>query len=179
MFRNVRQKCEAIRVLLRGVERIDWWTLEGPTELARQWLQAPLSSGEKVLISVCWDLWDGSASVPLLELSSAGPLDHDNTRRVLGLLTALNESPAHVDMWIDQHEAALASCYEPPHGRECIEQEQCARCNRLRHLTGISADGDAICAACLDAEAAAGFAGGAALNFEEIAEEAYDPCNSR
>lgn len=159
MFRNVRQKCEAIRVLLRGVERTDWWTLEGPTELARQWLMAPLSSGEKVLISVCWDLWDGSAGVPLLELSSAGPLDHDNTRRVLGLLTSLNESPAHVDMWIDQHEAALSSCYEPPHDVAICD---CMDCDNRRH-----------------ALASHGFAGGAALNFEEIAEEAYDPCNSR
>lgn len=41
-----------------------------------------------------------------------------------------------------------------PSCRECIEQEQCPRCNRLRHLTGISADGDAICGACLDAEVA-------------------------
>lgn len=97
MWRDDQQKCAAIGVLLSHMNATEWWSPLGPTMGGVDALELPLSHGERVLLRVCWDIWNGDGKVKLTELDV---LDLENTRRVLSLLLAVVEDSGAVDRWV-------------------------------------------------------------------------------
>jgi hypothetical protein len=103
MFKNEKQRIEAVRALLRTLfsERQvqGWWDDSGPTEVACNILAKNggyLSHGEAILFRAAFDFWNGSGKVTLDEIIHT--LDHKRVRAVCGLITALNKGA--VDVWI-------------------------------------------------------------------------------
>lgn len=105
MFQNDTQRCQAIRVLLSslGLERM--WTTTGPTDEACELLEQKggyLSSGERLLLFVAFDMWNGDGHADFGKLLYS--LDGARQRLVGELLVAMSaETNQTIDAWIARH----------------------------------------------------------------------------
>jgi len=119
MFQNDAQACRAIRALLRSLFRNttdSLWSLEGPTELACEYLKSsPLSHGEEVLLKVGFAFWNGSREVSFADV--IGTLDSQRLELVVGLVQA--QYMGAIEDWITRMERAYGSSYRilPPGAR--------------------------------------------------------------
>jgi len=109
MFRDERQRAQAIAWLLPRQLRYLWNPIAGPTDLALDYIDrnsSPLSGGEMVMLRIAFDFWNMGGNAPFASLFR---LDDDNLRRVCGL--AVCSSSADVDKWIHERmviEGAMA-----------------------------------------------------------------------
>ncbi len=102
MFRDDRQKCAVIRVLLRHVGQAELWSETGPTADAIELLAArggPLSHGQAVMLRVAFDIWGGDGHIELNEIMST--LDPDGLLLVGTLLTAVAHEASGVSVSVD------------------------------------------------------------------------------
>ena len=102
MFRDERQRAQAIAWLLPKQMRYMWNPIAGPTnvawDLARN--SSPLSGGEMVMLRVALDFWNMSGKALFADLFR---LDDDNLRRVCGLAACSSSADdADVDKWIHE-----------------------------------------------------------------------------
>lgn len=106
MFRNNKQQCQALRMLLQSV-RLDYlWTDDGPVSEAFRLRDAnggPLSSGERLMLLAVFDLWNGSGNLRFSEVP--GPLDARRAQRLLSLILAINIGSEAVDQWLKKESA--------------------------------------------------------------------------
>ena len=109
MFRNDRQICEAVRVLLRSIRLEHLWTDFGPTDEALKLLEdrgSPLSHGEAVMVLTAFDFWNGDGKVEFRELLTV--LDRERLALVASLMLASSEGSDAVDRWMAQYHARSA-----------------------------------------------------------------------
>jgi hypothetical protein len=98
MFRSERQQCQAIRLLLSGLNLEYLWTETGPTDQACKWVKRnPLSSGESILLRAAFDLWNGEGKVTLWQIQ--GTLDQRHCERLFSLALAAGGSRA-AEAWM-------------------------------------------------------------------------------
>lgn len=101
MYRNDKQGCVAIRLLLASLGMEGLWTETGPTSTAVKYLEgSPLSSGEQLLLRAAFDLWNGHGKVTLWDLM--GTLDATRTELLFSLALAVTNGGHAVDTWIEQ-----------------------------------------------------------------------------
>jgi hypothetical protein len=94
MFRSERQQCQAIRLLLSGLNLEYLWTETGPTDQACKWVKRnPLSSGESILLRAAFDLWNGEGKVTLWQIQ--GTLDQRHCERLFSLALAAGYGADH------------------------------------------------------------------------------------
>jgi hypothetical protein len=106
MFKSEKQICKAIRTLLKMVNKQHLWGLHGPNPEAFTATSEPfnLSTGEAVLLNVCWDLWRPvNRRAPLGDVVST--LDGQIQLAIADLLRASVEGPDAVDQWIKDRES--------------------------------------------------------------------------
>lgn len=101
MFRNDAQRAYVCMALCECLNKGALWTSEGPTDQALAWRESnPLSSGEKVILSIAWACWNdenpGPTFVELLRL------DPPRMRMVAELLEALPVGSDAVDSWCER-----------------------------------------------------------------------------
>lgn len=104
MFRDDRQICDAIQVLLGSVRLQHLWTDTGPTERALELLAArgdALSHGEALLVLAAFDFWNGHGKVELGEILAV--LDGDRTEFLASLMLASSGGAVAVDRWLAEH----------------------------------------------------------------------------
>ena len=109
MFRDDRQSCDAVRVLLGSVKLEPLWTAAGPTDEALKLLEqrgGAMSHGEQLMLLVAFDFWNGKGKAELSELLSV--LDGDRMRLVASLMIATAEGSEAVDRWLTKHRAPRA-----------------------------------------------------------------------
>jgi len=104
MFRNDAQVNEVCTVLLERAHMRGFWTREGPTKKAHEFVEegGPMSSGERVMLLVAYGLWNGTGG---LEFAALMQLDDENLEAVGSLLVALatgNDASA-IETWIALH----------------------------------------------------------------------------
>lgn len=112
MFRNEKQQCEAIQLLLKSLHMERFWSDKGPTKQACKYLEgSPLSSGEQIFLRCAFDLWNGDGKV-LLWQDLLGSLDTTRTELLFTLVIAVNRGGDAVQKWIDGRKSALtcAAC---------------------------------------------------------------------
>lgn len=103
-FATERQRARACRALLRTIEMDHLWTVEGPTDEAIELFDndfGPHSSGEKIIMSVAWDLWGThrrKGGTPFDEIMYR--LDGDRLNVVATFLAAYNAGELAIDDWI-------------------------------------------------------------------------------
>lgn len=107
MFRDDRQICSAMRVLLGsvGLERL--WTDAGPTDEALELLEArggPLSHGEQLMLLVAFDFWNGHGEAELGDLLAV--FDAERIELVASLMIASAKGASAVDRWLEEHRPA-------------------------------------------------------------------------
>lgn len=110
MFASDQQRSLAIRVLLpRTLQKL--WTEHGPTEEAVDYVLhgSPLSSGEKIMLAVAFDFWNGQGDARFSDV--ANRLDSRNTHAVASLMIAVVRGSLHVDEWIETQIAAEPDGY--------------------------------------------------------------------
>lgn len=108
MFRDDQQASAAIRALLSTARLGHLWTSSGPTPQASQWLAqdgGPLSSGERVLLLTAWTLWNGEGGIGLGDIVDF--LDRERTGALCLLVLAIQDGPAAVDEWLEDHGSPL------------------------------------------------------------------------
>ncbi len=91
MFKNDQQRAAVCQVVCTlGKVPGTYWTDDGPTEAAKAVLddRDALSSGERLMVLVAWDVWNGHGKVHIERLLRT--LDGDNLRHVGWLLYALS-----------------------------------------------------------------------------------------
>lgn len=105
MFRDDKQKCEAIRCLLlpSGIDHL--WTETGPTDAALDLLSKAggyLSGGQSRMLRVAFDVWNGDGRATLSEI--IGGLDSRNLQNIALLMLAVDGATAgdasSIDYWI-------------------------------------------------------------------------------
>lgn len=104
MFKSEAQICRINRILSKAIQREEWWTEAGPSEVAKRYVDhdgGPLSSGERRMLLFTFQLWN--VHVPnrlkvheLLELDS-------NLTYMIGDLIA-NYASGTLDLWIENYE---------------------------------------------------------------------------
>lgn len=100
-FRDKKQQCRAIQDLMSLQKSLGdhVYAYTQPTDLF--WClvkEYGLSSGERVIIRVALDLWNGEGAVTLSELFK---LSYGPRVWILGLMRAASESPEEIDRWLD------------------------------------------------------------------------------
>ena len=109
MFRNDRQACEALQMLLGTVRLEHLWTKDGPTRAALRYRDAnggPLSSGERIILLAAFDLWNQSGGLKLAEVP--GSLDTGRARTLLSLLSAITNGSDAVEQWLTNQRRGYA-----------------------------------------------------------------------
>lgn len=101
MFRDHRQICDAVRVLLRSLRLEHVWTDSGPTQQALKLLEdrgGPLSHGEALMVLAALDFWNGHGKAELGELLAV--MDGERMKLVASVMIACSQGPSFVDEWI-------------------------------------------------------------------------------
>ncbi len=102
MFRDDEQLAAVCQTLCARVGLPSLWTNTGPSERAKELIQAeggPLSHGEKVMVFLAWSFWNGKGGLTVAELVDT--LDRNNLLAVGQLLQAHAEGPEALDAWLD------------------------------------------------------------------------------
>lgn len=89
IFRDHDERQAVCQTLMEGISRGDLWTRRGPTREARQLHSLDggwLSAGERVMLGVCFALWQSDETLRFTELSQ---LDPHNLYAVGSLLASL------------------------------------------------------------------------------------------
>jgi len=116
MFASELQRARVCRAIarLRAYGRPDLWTEDGPTERAVELLEqngGTLSRGERVLLLLAWEMWDGSRSAARVSVGELVDLDDE----CLGIVGALFSAMAQrsVDQWLEDRERGAQAAQEP------------------------------------------------------------------
>lgn len=142
MFRDDRQICDAVRVLLSSLRLEHLWTESGPTEQALRLFEderGAMSHGEALLLLAAFDFWNGHGKVDLGEPLAV--LDSDRLKLAASLMIAASEGSRAVDRWIAEHGRAPQRGAQPGAARgdrekalsrstssaPCSRQSQCRR----------------------------------------------------
>jgi hypothetical protein len=102
MFENDGQRCEAILVLLASLRLERLWTMKGPTDEACELLEQRggyLSSGERLLLFVAFDMWNGDGHADFGRLLYS--LDGERQTMVGLFLIAMAQGSHAIDQWIE------------------------------------------------------------------------------
>jgi hypothetical protein len=106
MFRNDKQTCAAIKVLLRSVRLERLWSDSGPTPQAVELVEqrgGAMSHGEALMVLAAFDFWNGRGKTELGDL--LGVLDSDKLHLLGSLLVAVAQGPSFVDRWLTEHQS--------------------------------------------------------------------------
>lgn len=93
-------------VLLETVQVEGMWTLEGPTDRACKFLKdrgEPLSSSEKTIFLLAWDLWNQRGKMEFHRLFN---LDSEHLFMVASFLVAMAQGAEDLERWIRVEEGA-------------------------------------------------------------------------
>lgn len=105
-FRDQDQLNRACAILAAGIGCPQAWTVKGPlswNDLTT--LYGPLSDGQRVVLQVCFDMFNGSGRAVFSDLLSK--VDKPNIKRVSSLLAALGDGTFAVDRWINNRITSL------------------------------------------------------------------------
>lgn len=103
MFKNDQQICACIRVLLHSARLEQLWTATGPTDEALALLRDKggyLSSGERLMLFVAFDFWNGQGNAEFGKLINV--LDADKLGLVCSLAIAVAEGEEAVAFWLER-----------------------------------------------------------------------------
>jgi hypothetical protein len=100
-WRDDAEACAAILTLLRRARLEDLWTPTGPTKTAISLLECDggyLSSGERQMLMVAFDFWNGTGKATIAGLLAT--LDGDHLSDIGSLLVELSNDSPDIDRWI-------------------------------------------------------------------------------
>lgn len=106
-FRNDQQISACCQVLLRR-NGLGWaWSLNGPTPRGADAIEkvlakeSPLSSGEKLMLRVALDFWNGDGKATVGDMVAI--FDNENLRAIATLLAAASLGPTAIDGWLAEN----------------------------------------------------------------------------
>lgn len=111
MFRNDKQINQVCLALLARIGQEKLWDENGPTAMAIEWKESsPLSRGERIMLGMCFDLWNCTGGLRLADILCT--LDEGHTQAVCSVLVAAKRGPEAVDEWLTERVPALKSAPE-------------------------------------------------------------------
>ena len=105
VFLSVQQRACVCIALLALVDAAARWTPTGPARDARVAPSRSLDPDGRVMLAVCWAIWEGSSTLSLNELLELSP---PRLEAVGELLAAIARGPAAIDGWLGRFAPASA-----------------------------------------------------------------------